>query len=73
MYLHINYHAQQVSKYNKPYDLPLYYELKCISSHPQLVQSDGVVEYTDCTSTELLDPTPNECPGYHSKQTDSKL
>ena len=35
-------------------------------------QSAGAVEYTDCTFAERLDPPPNECPGYDTKQSDSE-
>ena len=33
-------------------------------------QLAGAVEYTDCISAEGYDPTPNECPGYETKQSD---
>ena len=36
-----------------------------------LVQSAGVVEYTDCTSAEGQDP-PKECPGYDTRQSDGE-
>ena len=35
-------------------------------------QSAGVVEYTNCIAVERLDPTPNECPGYDTKQSDGE-
>ena len=37
-----------------------------------LAQSAGAVEYTDCTSAEGYD-TPNECPGYDTKQSDGEV
>ena len=37
----------------------------------RLAQSAGVVEYTDCTSTEVY-PT-NECPRYDTKQFDGAV
>ena len=36
-----------------------------------VAQSDGAVEYTDCTSAEGLD-TPNECTEYDTKQSDGE-
>ena len=41
--------------------------------HAQFAKSAGAVEYTDCTSAEVLDPTPNECPGYNTKQSDGEI
>ena len=38
-----------------------------------LAQSAGAVEYNDCTSAEGLEPSPNECPGYDTKQSDSEV
>ena len=37
-----------------------------------MAQSAGVVEYTDCISAEGYD-FPNECPTYHSKQSDGEV
>ena len=37
-----------------------------------LAQSPGAVEYTDCFSAEGQD-SPNECPGYDTKQSDSEV
>ena len=34
------------------------------------VQSAGAVGYTDCFSAEGYDPTPIECSGYDTKQSD---
>ena len=34
--------------------------------------SVGAVEYTDCTSAEVK-TTPNECPGYDTKQSDGEV
>ena len=34
-------------------------------------QSAGAREYTDCTSAERYD-SPNECPGYNTKQSDGQ-
>ena len=36
-------------------------------------QSAGTVEYTDCFSGEGYDPSPNECPGYDTKQSDGEV
>ena len=36
-----------------------------------MLKSAGVAEYTDCISTEGYD-SPNECPGYDTKQSDGK-
>ena len=30
-----------------------------------------MIEYTDCISTEGLDSSPNECPGYDIKKSDN--
>ena len=38
-----------------------------------IAQSAGAVEYTNCTSAEGYDPTPNECPEYVTKQSDGKV
>ena len=38
---------------------------------PSLAQSAGAVEYTECISTQEVD-SPNECPGYNTKQPDGK-
>ena len=38
-----------------------------------IAQSAGAVEYTDCTSAEGLDPPPNECPDYDTKQSDGEV
>ena len=35
------------------------------------VQLAGASEYTECISAEGLD-SPNECPGYNTKQSDCK-
>ena len=35
-------------------------------------QSAGGVEYTDCFSAEGYD-SPNECPGYNTKQSDGEV
>ena len=35
-------------------------------------QSAGAVEYTDCTSADGLD-SPNGCPAYDTKQSDSEV
>ena len=40
---------------------------KCIA------QSAGAVEYADCTSAEGLDPPPNECPVYDTRQSDGEV
>ena len=48
---------------------------------PNLAQSAGAVEYTDCTSVEYTveysveytDCTSNECPGYGTKQSDGEV
>ena len=37
----------------------------------EMAKSDKVAEYTDCISTEGLD-SPNECPGYNTKQSDGE-
>ena len=37
-----------------------------------LAQSAAAAEYTDCVSEERLD-SPNECPGYDTKQSDGAL
>ena len=37
-----------------------------------LVQSVGAVEYTNCFSAARQD-TPNECPGYDTKQSDGEI
>ena len=37
-----------------------------------IAQSAGAVEYTDCTYAEDK-TTPNECPGYDTKQSDSEV
>ena len=42
-------------------------------SQTPFAQSAGAVEYTDCTSAEGQDPTPNECPGYDTKQSDGEV
>ena len=39
----------------------------------RLAQSTGAVEYTDCFSAEGLDPPPNKCPVYDSKQSDGAV
>ena len=36
-----------------------------------MAQSAGTIEYTDCISAEESD-SPNECPGYDTKQSDGK-
>ena len=36
-------------------------------------QSAEAVEYTDCFSAEGLDPPPNECPAYDTKQSDGEV
>ena len=38
-----------------------------------LAQSAGAVEYPDCFSAEGVRPTPNECPGYDTKQSDGEV
>ena len=38
-----------------------------------VAQSAGAVEYTDYISAEGLDPYPNECPGYDTKQSDGEV
>ena len=35
-----------------------------------VAQLSGATEYTDCTSVEGQDPSPNEGPGYDTKQSD---
>ena len=36
-------------------------------------QSAGAVEYSDRFSAEDKNPTPNECPGYDTKQSDGEV
>ena len=36
-------------------------------------KSTGSVKYTDCISAVGLDPHPNECPRYDTKQSDSEV
>ena len=36
-------------------------------------QSAEAVEYTDCTSAEVWDLPPNECPRYDTKQSDGEF
>ena len=43
---------------------------KTPSSIVLVAQSAWTVEYTDCISAKALD-SPNECPGYDTKQSDS--
>ena len=39
-----------------------------------IAQSAGGVEYTDCFSAEQRGKTsPNECPGYNTKQSDGEV
>ena len=38
-----------------------------------IAKSAGAVEYIDCFSEEGQDPTPDECPGYDTKQSDGKV
>ena len=38
-----------------------------------IAQSAGAVEYTDCISAEGVKPSPNECPGYGTKQSDGEV
>ena len=38
-----------------------------------LAQLAGAAEYTDCTSAEGIRPSPNECPGYDTKQSDGEV
>ena len=37
-----------------------------------IIQPAGALEYTDCISAEGYD-SPNECPGYDTKQSDSEV
>ena len=46
-------------------------ECSVIFNNP-ITQSDGAVEYTDCTSAERQDPT-NRCPEYDTKQSDGEV
>ena len=39
----------------------------------QIALSAGAVEYTDCFSTERLEPHLNECLGYDTKQSDGEI
>ena len=36
-------------------------------------QSAGAVEYTDFSAERVRPPSPNECPGYDTKQSDGKV
>ena len=57
-----------------PSEICVLYCLAFLAGAPiRVAQSAGAVEYNDCTSTEGLDPTPNECPGYDSKQSDEEV
>ena len=38
-----------------------------------IAQSAGAVEYTDCFSAEVFNPTPNKCPRYDTKQSDGEV
>ena len=38
----------------------------------EIAQSAGAVKYTDCTFADGKD-TPNECPGYDTKQSDGEV
>ena len=38
-----------------------------------ITQLPEAVEYTDCFSTEGLEPTPNKCPVYDTKQSDGEV
>ena len=55
------------------YPMAISLKVEHFSYYASVAQSAGAVEYTDWFSAEKLDPPPNECPVYDTKQSDGEI